>query len=46
MKKRKLVLMFQSDVAVSLEPLTKEDEETLEALLKDVAISKSKVWCG
>lgn len=46
MKKRRLTLVFRGDQAVSLEPLDKEDEEMLDAMLKNVAVSKSKVWCG
>jgi len=46
MKKRKLVLMFKGDQAVSLELLDKESDEMLDAMFKNVAVSKSKVWCG
>jgi hypothetical protein len=38
--------VFKDNVAINLEPITVEDEKTLEKLLGDMVVSKWHAWCG
>jgi hypothetical protein len=46
MLRQKIVLMFKGDAVISMEPLDPDTEKLVDALLGDMVVSKSHVWCG
>lgn len=46
MPQRIIVLLFKGDAVVSMEPVDPDTEKLVDALLGDMVLSKSRVWCG